>query len=174
MNEPCALLIIGTVGAGKTTTAAAVVELLRDRQVPNALIDLDELSRAWPPPADDRFNSRLALRNLQAVAKNYVEGGARVLVVAGVIESETERLRFADAVAVPLTVVRLRLALQTVRTRLLARHGDDPAALEWHVQRLGVLHDVLERNAAEDVVVDVSDSAQITEVAEAVLSAAGW
>lgn len=44
---PRALLLTGTVGAGKTTVAAAVVDLLREHGVPNATVDLDERRWAW-------------------------------------------------------------------------------------------------------------------------------
>ena len=48
--SPRALLLTGTVRVGKTTVAAAVGDLLRERQVANAVVDLDELRRAWPAP----------------------------------------------------------------------------------------------------------------------------
>ena len=40
-----ALLLTGTVGVGKTSVAAAVGDLLRERRVANAVVDLDELRR---------------------------------------------------------------------------------------------------------------------------------
>ena len=43
-----ALLLTGTVGVGKSSVAAAVGDLLRERRVANAVVDLDELRRAWP------------------------------------------------------------------------------------------------------------------------------
>lgn len=81
---PRALLINGTVGVGKTTVAAAVCDLLVQRQVPNALIDVDGLRKAWPSPPQDPFNMGLALRNLASVAANYVEAGVTHLILAGV------------------------------------------------------------------------------------------
>jgi adenylylsulfate kinase-like enzyme len=48
--SPRALLLTGTVGIGKTTVAVAVGDLLREREVANAVVDLDELRRAWPSP----------------------------------------------------------------------------------------------------------------------------
>ena len=44
-----ALLLTGTVGVGKTSVAAAVGDLLRERQVANAVVDLDELRRPGRP-----------------------------------------------------------------------------------------------------------------------------
>ncbi|MFC4014213.1 hypothetical protein ACFOY2_43795 [Nonomuraea purpurea] len=101
-----ALLITGTVGAGKTASADALGDLLTDAGVPNAVIDLDWLRRAWPAPPDDPFQSALTLRNLGAVTANFLEAGAERLILAGVIESREERLRHEAALGVPLTVCR--------------------------------------------------------------------
>ena len=43
------------------------------------------LSTAWPRPSDDRFNTQLAIRNLECVAANMSAVGARSLVLAGVV-----------------------------------------------------------------------------------------
>ena len=48
---PRALLLTGTVGAGKTTVAATVGDLLREHGVPNATVDLDELRWACRSPS---------------------------------------------------------------------------------------------------------------------------
>ena len=62
-----ALLISGTVGAGKTTVADAVGDLLSARPIPNAVLDLDWLSRSWPCPPGDPFNVSMRLRNVRVV-----------------------------------------------------------------------------------------------------------
>jgi len=56
-SDSCsALLINGTVGAGMTSVAERVGDLLTEAGVPNAVIDLDWLRRSWPSPTGDRFN----------------------------------------------------------------------------------------------------------------------
>ena len=45
-----AMLINGTVGAGKTSVAEMVGDLLTEAGMPNAVIDLDWLRRSWPSP----------------------------------------------------------------------------------------------------------------------------
>ena len=89
--SPRALLLTGTVGVGKTTVAAAIGDLLRERQVANAVVDLDELRRAWPAPAGDRFTTSVMLGNLSAVAANYLGHGFSTLVLAGVLETVEDR-----------------------------------------------------------------------------------
>lgn len=42
------LLITGTVGAGKSTVAAEINDVLAELKVPNAAVDLDALVWQWP------------------------------------------------------------------------------------------------------------------------------
>lgn len=92
-----ALLINGTVGAGKTSVAEALGDLLAQAGIANAVIDVDWLRRSWPEPPGDPFNGAITLRNLRAVARNYREAGALRLVLAGVVESRAERAAYAAA-----------------------------------------------------------------------------
>ncbi|AQZ60741.1 hypothetical protein BKM31_03760 [[Actinomadura] parvosata subsp. kistnae] len=154
---PKALLITGTVGSGKTSVADAVGDLLADRRVPNAVIDIDWLRRAWPSPPSDPFHGELTLRNLRPVAANYLEAGAERLVLAGVVESRAERDAYEEALGVPLKVCRLHVELPEVRRRLEARHAFDPEGLDWHLKRSGELAPILEAARVEDFVVDGSD-----------------
>ncbi|MBB2948365.1 adenylylsulfate kinase-like enzyme [Actinoplanes lutulentus] len=153
-RTPGGLLVTGTVGAGKTAVAEALGDLLAERGVPHAVIDVDWLRRSWPSPPDDPFNSRITLRNLRAVAHNFVNDGARLLVLAGVVESRAERDRYQDAIGVPMAVCRLGTSLEIVRERLRRRHRDDPAGLAWHLQRCGTLDRILREASVEDAVVD--------------------
>ena len=166
-----ALLLTGTVGVGKTTTADAVGARLRVRGVPHAVVDLDELRRCWPAPPDDPFHAALGLANLAAVARGYREAGAEWLVLAGVCESREERDRHAAAVGVPLRVVRLLATEAVVAPRLHARHAGDPEGLAWHLHRRGELDAVLDAAGVADAEVAVAGLAPAA-VADAVLRAA--
>ncbi|NUT38969.1 MAG: hypothetical protein HOV86_03190 [Thermoactinospora sp.] len=173
MSDARALLIIGTVGAGKTTTAGAVGESLSEQGVPNAVIDLDAIRQAWPAPPDDPFHFRLTLRNLRSLAAAYLEAGFTRLVLAGVIENAGERARLAEAVGAELTVCRLRPRLTDVRDRLTRRHVLEAASLSWHLARSGELHGILEEAGVEDVIVDVGCDTP-PELAVRVMKAVGW
>jgi adenylylsulfate kinase len=120
-----ALLITGTVGSGKTAVADAVGDLLAQAGIAHAVIDVDWLRRSWPCPPGDPFNGELALRNLRAVARNYLDTGGVRLVLAGVVESRSERGAYQAALGVPLAVCRLRVDLPVVRERLARRHEGD-------------------------------------------------
>jgi adenylylsulfate kinase len=168
-----ALLINGTVGAGKTSVAEMVGDLLTEADVPNAVIDLDWLRQSWPSPAGDRFNGAMALRNLRSVARNYRDAGAVRIVLAGVLETRVERDRHEDALGVPLSVCRLRVDLPLVRARLAQRHAGEGAVLQWHLDRSGELDAILEAAAIEDFTVRATDLS-ISSTARTVLSTVGW
>lgn len=167
---PTALLITGTVGSGKTSVAGRAADLLAADGVAHAVIDLDELGRAWPAPAGDPFNLELELRNLAAVARTYLAAGASRLLLAGVVETRAARRRYEQAVPVPLRVVRLDVDLTVVRSRLARRHADDPAGLRWHLDRAGELDAILRAARVEDATVPAS-AGTLDQVAAAVLAA---
>lgn len=154
-----AVLINGTVGSGKTTVAGVLAKGLRDEGIPGAVIDLDGLGDFWPQPADDPFNLELTLANLRDVTANYRRAGARVLIMAGVIETAEQRRQHAEAVGGPLAVVRLKASLDLIRERLHGRHEDDPEGLDWHLRRVGELDTILDRAAIDDLTLDVTDLA---------------
>ncbi|MBA3524574.1 MAG: zeta toxin family protein [Geodermatophilaceae bacterium] len=172
-DAPHAVLLTGTVGAGKTTVAAAVGDLLMAAGVPNAVVDLDELRRSWPCPPGDPFNLDLELRNLGPVAANYLDAGARRLVLAGVVETRVHVERYRDVLGIGLTVCRLRVDPAVVQQRLVRRHGGDGPALRWHAKRAVELEDVLDSVQAYEVEV-VAGLDPPALVAQGVLQALGW
>lgn len=86
------LLLTGTVGAGKTTIAAEINDLLGEHHVPNAAIDLDAL--AWQRPPDGPWNEALTFENLAAIWPNYRRRGVTHLVLARVLEDRAELDRY--------------------------------------------------------------------------------
>lgn len=150
--------INGSVGAGKSTTAAQLGEELKRRGVPGAVIDVDELRRSWPSPDGDPFGTQVALVNLEAVAGNYRMRGAQIVVIAGVIESREELTRSADVVGTRRMLhVRLTIERDCAIDRLRTRHDHDASGLEWHERRHPELAQILDRAGFEnDVVFDTS------------------
>jgi adenylylsulfate kinase len=172
-RQPSALLITGTVGAGKTSVAAAAGEILAEAHIPHAVIDLDELGRSWPTPPDDPFNLTLELQNLASVAHNYLAAGARRLVMAGVVETTAERARYRQAVGVELCVCRLRADMAELHRRLRVRHAGADGAMRWHLDRAGQLDKILDSSKVDDFEI-VSGGVPLVHVATAALSRAGW
>ena len=169
----CALLLTGTVGVGKSTTADRVADRLQAFCIPHAVIDLDEIRRFWPTPNGDRFGSEMGLLNLSSLVDNYVAGGAERLVLAGVCETRRDRAAFEAVLGVPLTVCRLRAQTDTLHARLGDRHVDDESGLEWHLARAGELDGILDASGVADIEVAV-DGLTRDDVATSVLKAIGW
>ncbi|WLQ45022.1 AAA family ATPase [Streptomyces laculatispora] len=172
-GDAYALLINGTVGVGKTTAAEAVGDLLADAGVSHAVLDLDRLRQSWPAPPGDRFNFGMLLRNVRSVSGNYLDAGAKRLVLAGVIEQQGERKQLADAVGVDLTVCRLRAEHAVIHRRLAGRHDGEPDALRWHLDRSVELDGILDRSAVDDFTVDTTTSS-VADLAASVAKRAGW
>lgn len=168
-----ALFVNGTVGVGKTTVGTAVAQALADAGHPVAFVDLDRLRELWPAPTGDRFNTRLAAENLACVAKNGAHAGATTLVVAGVIESPSDLTRYADALAAPLTIVRLVAPPEVVEERLRRRHDrSDVEGLRWHLDRAPELDAILARSTVP--MTPVPCTAPPGEVAAHILDVVGW
>ncbi|WP_342025109.1 zeta toxin family protein [Arthrobacter citreus] len=166
-----AIFVNGTVGAGKTATADALGDLLRRRQIPHAVIDLDRLRQAWPPAEGDPFNHGLELANLKAMASNYLAAGMTTLVIAGVIEQKAAVAQYTEALDQwQLFIVRLTAEEAVRRNRIEERHIADPAGREWHLRRTLELETILEAARLENAVIDTSVCSP-SEVAQRVLEA---
>ncbi len=68
------MLLTGSVGSGKTTTADWVAGQLGAMGVEHAVIDLDAIRRFWPTPTGDRYGFEMELRNLAPLVSNYSLG----------------------------------------------------------------------------------------------------
>jgi adenylylsulfate kinase-like enzyme len=168
--EAEALLLNGTVGAGKTSIAGAIGDALAERGIAHAVLDIDWLRRSWPSPPDDPFNTGMALRNLTAVVRNYRDDGIRRLILAGVLESRAERRAYEAAVGGGLTVCRLQVDLDVVRDRLRRR---EPHNSDWFLARAEELDRIQRAADIDDVVVEAS-AGSLRAVAALVLTAVGW
>ena len=166
------LVVTGPVGVGKTTVALEMSSLLGEAGVPHAVVDLDALSWCYPAPADDRFNSRLALRNLAAVWGAYAAAGAQRLILARVVEAREDEAGFRESVpGAEITVVRLRAADETLLTRVAARELG--SGREWHLNRSIELARLMDRRAVGDHLIE-TDGRAVTDVAREALARADW
>lgn len=167
------VLINGTVGVGKTSTAAALGTLLAGRQISHAVVDLDETRRMWPSPPNDSFHHRLSMRNLAELSANYRAAGAQRLVLAGVAESRDHVTAVEQAIGGKISVVRLVAPGEVVDSRLRRRHEDDVDGLTWSLDRRGELHAILDAAGIDDFVV-LSDGRRPAALAEEVFARLGW
>jgi hypothetical protein len=165
------LLITGTTGAGKSTVAAEISDVLADLRVPNAAVDLDALVWQWPSTSE--WNSDLMFENLASLWPNYQAHGATRLVLARVLEDRGELDRYRAAVpGAEITVCRLTAPESLRIDRLEGRMPPGPSR-DWHVGRTVELERILGRLAPEDFAVDNGDR-PVRDVALEVLTRAGW
>jgi len=146
------LVINGTIGAGKTTTAAAVHDLLTEEGARSAF-------------------------NLTALAPVYRARGYGCIVLARVVEDVRDRDTYAEAFAGPggrahVSIVRVTALLDTRVSRITHRESDGYWR-DFGLARTVELDDVLEDLDLDDGVVS-SEGASRLEVATAALDAAGW
>ena len=166
------LILSGPVGVGKTSVALEIVDLLEGKGPPLAVVDFDALTWCFPRPRDDRFHQLLGLRNLAALWAGYRAAGAERLVIARIVTSREELDGYREAVpGASITVVRLKASADTLRQRVERR--EIGLAREQNLRRTLEVAAELEQAGAEDHVVD-TDARPVTEVAQAVLEAAGW
>jgi hypothetical protein len=165
------LLITGPVGAGKSTVAAEAARLLREANIPHALVDLAWIEQCWPVPADDPWNERLTHRNLACVWANFRQAGAGRLLLVRVLEDRSLLRQVAEAVpGAEITVVRLRAPLPVLHARIRSREASDP---NWFLGAATHTAKVLERARVEDHLVN-NHNRPVAVVAEEVLRRAGW
>lgn len=162
------MILTGPVGAGKTTTMWTLGELLTAADVPHAVLDVDQVRTFHPTPPDDRFGSRLGRRNTATVTANYLAEGARILVLADVIEHAGDRDDYVRMMPdAAITVVRLDVPMETIFRRLDAREPE--STLAWHRNRAPELQAIMEREQIGDLVIDVGQRTPIavaTEIAD--------
>ena len=134
-----AVVVSGTLGVGKTYTAAAVRDVLAARDERVAIIDLDWLCQCDPAPERDPYNDDLAFRNLAAVWPNYVAAGVEYLVLARVVANAEDRERYESTlVGAEVRVVVLETSAFVRRQRILEREQDLQAG-PMHTRRIGHL-----------------------------------
>jgi hypothetical protein len=165
------LVITGPVGVGKSTIAAEAAWLLRQADIPHALVDLDRIEVSWPVPADDPENERVSHRNLACMWANFRQAGADRLIFARVLETRSLLRRVTGAVpGAQITVVRLRAPLTVLHERIRSREASDP---DWFLDAATHTAEVFARAQVEDHVVDNDDRPPAVVAAE-VLHRVGW
>ncbi|MCL3863150.1 GNAT family N-acetyltransferase [Actinotalea sp. K2] len=167
------VVVNGTMGAGKTTVASAMSDLLREREVPHGWVDVDALCQVWPTSEQDPYAQSLVFLGLAGLAPGLAAQGYRRVVLARVVEDPADRERYEMAFdGADVTVVRLRAAEHVRVERLTAREPEG----YWQdlaFARTVELEAVLTALDLDDAVVD-NDGRPAREVAGQVLGLLGW
>lgn len=166
------MIISGSVGVGKSGVADAMSEILINKHMPHAVVDMDCLRDAFPRPKEDPFHEKLGLKNLSAVWKNFKEAGVTCLIIPNVVEHRSYLDKFQSAIpGAEITIVRLRAKNRNIQKRLKDR--EEGSSLKWHLKRAEELTKKLEDARVEDFVVDTDDKKRV-EIAKEILSKTNW
>ena len=157
MKDNISLLIItGPVGAGKTSAAEAVYDLLSASKIPCAVIDFDWLTAAYPAPSDDRFNFRLGIKNLSSIIPNYLSLGIKLFIIPTVVESKEEIETFKELIeGTDIFVIRLTASPATLHKILDKREIGN--LLDWHKKRAIELTHMFESKQLENIIIDTEN-----------------
>jgi adenylylsulfate kinase len=165
------LLLNGTVGSGKTTVMYEIADVLTEKEIPHAALDLDVLRSQWPPSSP--WNANLMFDCLAALSPIYAAHGATRLVLAHVLEERAELQRYAEAIpGAEIVVVRIT-APEELRRRRLQHRMLPGESLDWHLARTVELEAILSAAKAEDLTV-ANDDRPVRDVAKEVLDRTGW
>ncbi|HEX8837974.1 MAG TPA: hypothetical protein VF748_13615 [Candidatus Acidoferrum sp.] len=161
------LIITGTMGAGKTSILGEASDILTQRQVVHAAIDVDALGLAHLPSVIREDEAMYS--NLRSVCKNYINLGIERFLMARVLESRSELDICRCAISATSTIVcRLTETMeQRVRMRELGM------LQRKYVSRVAELNSALDNVQLENFAV-VNDDRSLTAVAHEVLFKAGW
>ena len=112
-DEPQAALITGLFGTGKSSVAIERAEVLEQRGLRYAVIDLDWLCWGWAGGAEGSEH-RMMLANLAPVVTNYLGAGVRYLILARAIRTPSELTSLRSALSMPLRVVELTVPFSEI------------------------------------------------------------
>ena len=167
------LAIVGTIGAGKTTVAEALSTLLHEKAIRHGLIDVDWLGQLYPPPDEQNpFSLELGFTNLSLIAPNFLDLGARHLVIAVTLTSRSELAALRAAIPhVELSICLLGSSARTRRDRIESR--DVGRLREDFLRRTDELDAQIRSESFHDLEV-VNDARSPSETAAEILSLLDW
>ena len=166
-----AILLIGPVGSGKTTTLHELEAILTARGTPNAIVDLDWLAWATPPESSGVSHHELLVRNLADVWQNFHAVGIHHIAVARALKDAAEVQCARNALRRCDTCV-VELVGDTAVLRERIRRRDTGVELAEHLAMLDAF-EAIERDIRPDAVVEF-DGQSPEQIARDVLGVAGW
>jgi hypothetical protein len=164
------LIITGTMGAGKTAVLGEASDILDQRKIVHAAIDLDALALAHLPSAAP--SDGVMYDNLRSICRNYAALGVQRFLVARAIEDSAQLKLCRDIVPAANSVVcRLTASMETMKRRVQMRELG--VSQREYVDRVAKLNVILNRARLEDFAV-TNENRSLTNVALEMLVKAGW
>ncbi len=164
------LIITGTMGAGKTTVLAEASDILAQRHIAHAAIDLDALGLAYLPSTTS--NNAVMYKNLQSVCSNYLALGVKRFLLARAMEDQPELQLCRGLIPSTNTAVcRLTASIEVMTQRVTIRESG--LSQQEYVARVAKLNAIIDRARLEDFSVP-NENRLLTDVAIEMLTKAGW
>jgi len=158
------------MGAGKTAVLGEASDILAQRQIIHAAIDLDALGLAHLPTA--ARSDGVMYDNLRSIYANYATLGVQRFLVARAIEDGAQlKLCRAMIPAANAVVCRLTASIEAMRRRVEMR--DFGILQHEYVARVAKLDLILDRARLEDFAV-INERRSLSDVAYEMLVKAGW
>jgi adenylylsulfate kinase-like enzyme len=150
------VVITGPPGVGKSTTAVALSDLLAQREIAHALIDMDHLRWNIPAPEGDPRNVQLGLKHLGWLVGSYREARATLLIVVDVVPTENPHGMFESVIPdSTASIVRLRLPLDVIHKRITRREPEGQH--DWYMDKAELVAGAYDEFQVGDIVVDCDD-----------------
>jgi hypothetical protein len=164
------LIITGSMGAGKTSILGEASDILAQRQIAHAAIDLDALGLAYLPTG--ARNDEAMYANLRSVSINFAALGVTRFLLARALENRSELDMCRGMVsASDTTVCRLTASIETMERRVTMRESG--VSRREYVSRVAELNAILDHARLEDFSV-INDNRSLPEVAQEILVRARW
>lgn len=165
------LVVTGPIGVGKTAVLHEADSLLVAAESRHATIELEEIGRCWSPTIEPT-RAAFVYGNLAALWANFEAVGADRLLLSALVERRSDVGRVFEAVPrAAVTIARLHAPLAVLEQRIRSREAGLAVEAELDGARWWARH--FEHEQPEDFVVE-TDARPVGEVAEEMLSSAGW
>lgn len=167
MEDVFVLLLTGPPGAGKSSVLTALHDRLGEAGVSNAMIEVDELERCYPPLGTER-----AIAHVGMLCASYREAGYELLFLTATVEDDYYgRALLAATGAEGHLLARLEADPDTLRTRIIEREPAGWAGLDELVEASQLLAGSMPTLSGVDVVLSTEgrDPESVADDLEAAL-----
>ncbi len=161
------LWLCGPPGVGKSTVGWQIYRRLNANSRGCAYVDIDQLGMCYPESGHDPGRHGLKERNLGAVVANFVDAGARGVVVSGVV-GPTPGTGTTGLADLEVALCRLRTGPDQLRQRLESRRGSFAGVEDALAEAVR-----LDSSGLPGTLVDTT-GLTVEQTAEAVLQASEW
>lgn len=164
------LILTGSMGAGKTAVLAEASDLLVQRHVVHAAIDLDALGIA--ELAASAPSDKVTYQNLRCVCRNYALAGVTRFLLAVALETRAHLDQCREIIPAANTLVcRLTASIDVMERRVALR--EQGIFREGYMARVSRLNAILDDARLEDFSIN-NENRPVCDVAFEVLARAQW